>query len=731
LRKPTDQRRSPSPSRHSSSSNHPQRQGSRRNSTYSDASEGSDFDEVNLAEEITVLVREGDAEELSGERVELAFQATSARRSRMVCIDSGANIFILTFLLELYESLRRAVNKTVKTAAAGGQLHVEALFNCGHVQDIRFCPTARANLMPTNVLVLLRCAVLFDMELGTPCCTIIANEGSHGGDQDIKFNIACVRDNDLWWISEQQTLDIVHRKGFPLAEAQRVVSEQAIVEESWVAEVARRARPFMERPETADWCKVMRWIQASRHHYSTTSSLSKKEWIEAARQDCFRESPYGKRFAVHELGLSERALPMRDFTTQDEEIHDAYVESRRVIVLSRRQDWNFLAEGEAEMRWIEAWNAGVQLMPLPAPVVPASLVALDNADDVLINDIVYSTFSANELLCTTWSDSTSLATKSESTSENKQAQQSTIPVAYLSSSSTTDVLGLMHERTGHQNKRSLIECVKSRLVTGLQIESKHIRKYKQDDRHVCDICARSKLTRTIFKKLHTIRGQALGEYISVDIAVFVNCESREGYKYVVCFVDHSTKFSWVYAMKTRDEYIEKLRHLIDVELHSHGAKIKHYHADGGAELISKQVLTLLKREGARYTWNPADTPELNATSERKFRTLGERCLSMLLRAGLPVDFWWDAYETSNYLTVRLPTKTAHGYMTPFEGVYGKVADLSHLRIWGCKAYLKLPKDYQRKDWRDKAFTGYFVGYNEPGAMGYRLYIPDLRETVVG
>ncbi len=140
-------------------------------------------------------------------------------------------------------------------------------------------------------------------------------------------------------------------------------------------------------------------------------------------------------------------------------------------------------------------------MPLPAPVVPASLVALDNDNEVLINDIVYSTFSANELLCTTWSDSTSLATKSESTSENKQPQQSTIPVAYLSSSSTTDVLGLMHERTEHQNKRSLIECMKSRLVTGLQIESKHNRKYKQDDGHVCDICARSKLTRTIFKKL--------------------------------------------------------------------------------------------------------------------------------------------------------------------------------------------------------------------------------------
>jgi hypothetical protein len=55
---------------------------------------------------------------------------------------------------------------------------------------------------------------------------------------------------------------------------------------------------------------------------------------------------------------------------------------------------------------------------------------------------------------------------------------------------------------------------------------KHIKKYKSDDRHVCDVCARSKLTRTSFSKIHTIRGAELGNYISVDIAVFVNCESR-------------------------------------------------------------------------------------------------------------------------------------------------------------------------------------------------------------
>ena len=42
---------------------------------------------------------------------------------------------------------------------------------------------------------------------------------------------------------------------------------------------------------------------------------------------------------------------------------------------------------------------------------------------------------------------------------------------------------------------------KTKLVKGLQIEDSRIRKIKQDDRHVCDICARAKITRQPFKKI--------------------------------------------------------------------------------------------------------------------------------------------------------------------------------------------------------------------------------------
>ena len=79
----------------------------------------------------------------------------------------------------------------------------------------------------------------------------------------------------------------------------------------------------------------------------------------------------------------------------------------------------------------------------------------------------------------------------------------------------------------------LIEASKSKLVNGLKIEDKHIRKFNKTDKHVCDVCARAKITRMSFNKIHAIRGAKLGDYISCDIAVFKNCSSREGFLYVI------------------------------------------------------------------------------------------------------------------------------------------------------------------------------------------------------
>jgi len=256
-------------------------------------------DRANMMEEIIV-------DNLEGAGVPNAFQASVARHSRMICIDSGCNIFILRFILTMFENFRVVVNRVIRTAAAAGVLRVEALFDSGHASDIRHCPDASANLMPTNVIVRMYCAVIFDMLSGVPRCRIVANESSHGGDENNFFEINCVMDNELWWISEQQMLDIIHRNGFPLAEAQRIAAGARILDYGLLAASTDfDARDFMDRPDTdSDWEKVVRFVRVQEHQnqYSgRLSHVSHKDRIFMFKEECYEQSPYGKRLAVHSL----------------------------------------------------------------------------------------------------------------------------------------------------------------------------------------------------------------------------------------------------------------------------------------------------------------------------------------------------------------------------------------------------------------------------------------------
>ena len=77
-------------------------------------------------------------------------------------------------------------------------------------------------------------------------------------------------------------------------------------------------------------------------------------------------------------------------------------------------------------------------------------------------------------------------------------------------------------------------------------------------------------------------------------------------------------------MKQGDEFPKHFDNLVNVKLRARRVSMEHYHASGGAELIGKSILDSLKKMGATYSWNLTDTPEQNAISKRKFRTLSER-----------------------------------------------------------------------------------------------------------
>ena len=297
-------------------------------------------------------------------------------------------------------------------------------------------------------------------------------------------------------------------------------------------------------------------------------------------------------------------------------------------------------------------------------------------------------------------------------------------------------LGLLHKRTFHTSKGKLVEGYKRAAFEGSGLDRSHCSKAAQQNckKQDCSTCGRAKITRAVFKSRDEYPAHSFLELVTADISCYVNCESREGYKYVLCFTDIATKMFWEYPLKTRTapEVFACLKHLCEVALLVYPGEHRwqKYHADGGAELITDQVKDYLRgKHGTVTTWTSTDTPEQNAVSERKWRTLGDMTLAGLIDSGLTTSYWWDAYKAACYVAKRLPTNTCLGWMSPMEAVPGgKVPNLRWLRTWGCKCYVLKPKADRRKDWEEKGMIGHFLGYSED-KQGWLCYLPEYDKFV--
>ena len=108
------------------------------------------------------------------------------------------------------------------------------------------------------------------------------------------------------------------------------------------------------------------------------------------------------------------------------------------------------------------------------------------------------------------------------------------------------------------------------------------------------------------------------------------------------------------------------------------------------------------------------------------KTLMERARSMLSGAGLGQEFWAEAVETTCYLVNRSPSSTLDD-KTPQEVCTGTKPCVSHLRVFGCDAYIHVPKDKitQLDSISERCI---FIGYKD-GLKGYKFWNPVTRKVV--
>ena len=87
------------------------------------------------------------------------------------------------------------------------------------------------------------------------------------------------------------------------------------------------------------------------------------------------------------------------------------------------------------------------------------------------------------------------------------------------------------------------------------INLNHIPTFQIDAKHKCETCVEAKLTKSPFKSVE--RHTEPLHLIHSDICDLKFVQTRGGNKYFIIFVDDSTKYRYVYLLKSKDETIDK------------------------------------------------------------------------------------------------------------------------------------------------------------------------------
>ena len=282
--------------------------------------------------------------------------------------------------------------------------------------------------------------------------------------------------------------------------------------------------------------------------------------------------------------------------------------------------------------------------------------------------------------------------------------------ALAASSSPTAMM--WHRRFGHLGVDNMARLVREQMVKGIQLKASDFMELSTQS---CEPCLAGKAHRLPFPASISKSTSPL-QLIHMDVCGPLPVPSLGGSRYFATYLDDYSKLSVVRPCAYKSEVKDITRDVINLLEKQSGNQVRAVRSDNGTEYINAELQNFFRERGIHHERSVRYSPEQNGAAERLNRTLMERTRSMLSEADLPEDLWGEAVVTANYLRIRSPT--AGKRTTPFELFFGIKPDVSHLKVFGCRAYIHIPKQLRRK-LDSKAQRGVFVGY-AANNKGYRV-----------
>jgi len=283
--------------------------------------------------------------------------------------------------------------------------------------------------------------------------------------------------------------------------------------------------------------------------------------------------------------------------------------------------------------------------------------------------------------------------------------------------STVTDLEIWHKRFGHLNYESIKKILSQDKEHKVNL-SKNVEK--------CWTCVEGKQTKLPHNQ-HRIRAKRPLQLIHSDLIGPINPVSYDKKKYVLTFVDDYTHFAAAYIIESKTEVLKFFKKYEAMATAHFNSKVSRFRCDNGREYISNEIVKYFEEKGIQFEFTIRYTPEQNGVAERMNRTILERARCMILGCNLGKAFWSEAVLAAVYLINRSPTSALNGD-APARKWFNEPIKLLKLKVFGCIAYLHMPKELITGKFESRSKKCYFIGYCP---NGYKLWCPQERKILYG
>ena len=185
--------------------------------------------------------------------------------------------------------------------------------------------------------------------------------------------------------------------------------------------------------------------------------------------------------------------------------------------------------------------------------------------------------------------------------------------------------------------------------------------------------------------------------------------SRDGYNSYLIIVDKYSSYTWIMLARSKDPPLEFVRSFLANHMDKKGPMTKVRTDQGGELWGSSEFQETIRKSDCILEPTGAGDPAQNGKAEAPNKTFGNMMRGMLYNAGLGSEYWSYALTHAAYVKNRLPHSSHHMRRTPYEVYTGIKPNLSLLRVWGCKVFVKKPQLKNAK-LDDNASQGIFLRY---------------------